>query len=160
MLWSWMWCPKLMFCSTMADLSHVFLHTAFSASCWFLVWLTLQPWKDGGVTFLQNVDWLSPHYTAFVYPRRQNSSQPPMWDHQILIIINCFTWIPFWSIHQYFIIVLSLVIAAYSPLNVTLRKVTNPQLDIKLANPLNQSRWSSTRWVASWCSTEGGETLV
>jgi hypothetical protein len=34
--------------------------------------------------FLRNVGWLSTDYTA-LYPRRQNSSQPPLWEPQILL---------------------------------------------------------------------------
>jgi hypothetical protein len=45
-----------------------------------LGWL-LDP-DDGGDIFLRNVTWLSLDYTA-LYPRRQNSSQPLLWEPQI-----------------------------------------------------------------------------
>lgn len=42
------------------------------ASCWFHMWLTLQPWRWGNL-FLQNVSWLSVDCTV-LYPTRQTSS--------------------------------------------------------------------------------------
>jgi hypothetical protein len=43
--------------------------------------------EDGGNMFLQKINWLSPDYIA-LYPRRQNSSQPPLWEPQIQNIYN------------------------------------------------------------------------
>jgi hypothetical protein len=47
------------------------------------------PWtlKIETIMFLWNTGWLSTDYTA-VYPRRQNSSQPPRWEPQILYKIQ------------------------------------------------------------------------
>jgi hypothetical protein len=38
--------------------------------------------EDGGDMLLRDVGWLSTDYTA-LYPRTQNSSQPPLWEHCI-----------------------------------------------------------------------------
>jgi hypothetical protein len=39
--------------------------------------------EDGCNMFLRKICWLSTDYKA-LYPRRQNSSKPPLWDPQIL----------------------------------------------------------------------------
>jgi hypothetical protein len=41
--------------------------------------------KDGADMFLQNIGWLSTDYTM-LHPRRQHSSQPPLWEPQILLV--------------------------------------------------------------------------
>jgi hypothetical protein len=58
---------------------------ALRATCFhagFLLGLFFDP-EDGCDMLLRNFGWLSAHYTA-VYPRRQNSSYPPLWEPQIL----------------------------------------------------------------------------
>jgi hypothetical protein len=48
-------------------------------------WTSCSTYEDEGDMFLRNVGWLLRDYTA-LYPRRQYSSKPPLWELQTLHI--------------------------------------------------------------------------
>jgi hypothetical protein len=50
-----------------------------------LLGLVFNP-EDRGDTFLRNVGWFSTDNAA-MYPRGQNSSQPPLWEPEILHVV-------------------------------------------------------------------------